>query len=83
MPENIPHLSSPVSATNSGNGNSLIQSGLPGPPGPNKAGSPVKESSFLHRETSADDQDAFGVEREDADKSALGESGQVEIQGQS
>jgi len=51
VPENIPHLSSPVSGTN-GFSNLLHpqqhHSNL-------QAGSPVKESSFLNRETSAED----------------------------
>jgi hypothetical protein len=54
VPENIPHLSSPVSGPN-GIGSVLHphhhhqhHPGL-------QAGSPVKESSFLHRETSAED----------------------------
>ena len=48
VPENIPHLSSPVNSPN-GIGN-LIQhhSSM-------QAGSPVKESSFLNRETSAEE----------------------------
>ncbi|KAI9815007.1 MAG: hypothetical protein M1827_002850 [Pycnora praestabilis] len=51
LPENIPHLSSPSPNTTStnGNGNSHPQ-GQGG-----SSGSPVKESSFLHRETSVDD----------------------------
>jgi hypothetical protein len=55
VPENIPHLSSPVGSAALGPGspnglhlhahhNNVMQ-----------AGSPVKESSFLHRETSADE----------------------------
>ncbi|KAI9054141.1 hypothetical protein LZ554_001312 [Drepanopeziza brunnea f. sp. 'monogermtubi'] len=55
LPENIPHLSSPGvgSASQGGSGNSNVvhpggQGGLP-------SGSPVKESSFLNRETSVDD----------------------------
>ncbi|KFY63867.1 hypothetical protein V496_03653 [Pseudogymnoascus sp. VKM F-4515 (FW-2607)] len=51
LPENIPHLTSPgVSGVNggSGNGNVQMQGGL-------ASGSPVKESSFLNRETSVDD----------------------------
>ncbi|CAL3967270.1 unnamed protein product [Diplocarpon coronariae] len=55
LPENIPHLSSPgvgnASQGGSGNGNivhSVSSAGLPG-------GSPVKESSFLNRETSVDE----------------------------
>jgi hypothetical protein len=54
VPENIPHLSSPVSGPN-GIGSLLHphhhqqhHSGM-------QAGSPVKESSFLNRETSAED----------------------------
>lgn len=63
VPENIPHLSSPVSGSN-GLGNSSLhphhqhqhqhQSGL-------QAGSPVKESSFLNRETSAEDVEGSGA----------------------
>ena len=50
VPENIPHLSSPV---NSGNGSGMLHphqhhSSM-------QAGSPVKESSFLNRETSAEE----------------------------
>ncbi|MCJ1298923.1 hypothetical protein MMC08_001714 [Hypocenomyce scalaris] len=51
LPENIPHLTSPGPNANngSGNGNSgQLQGG--------QSGSPVKESSFLHRETSVDEQ---------------------------
>jgi len=45
LPENIPHLSSPSpGGANGGPGNTGVQSG-----------SPVKENSFLNRETSADD----------------------------
>lgn len=54
LPENIPHLTSPgignASQGGSGNGNTGISSGLPG-------GSPIKEASFLNRETSVDEQD--------------------------
>lgn len=53
LPENIPHLTSPgvgnPSQGGSGNGNTLT-AGLP-------SGSPVKEASFLNRETSVDEQD--------------------------
>lgn len=71
VPENIPHLSSPVNAGGNGSpgsGGSAIPKhlGLGGgaPAGtPNavpqgfQAGSPVKESSFLNRETSASEAD--------------------------
>jgi hypothetical protein len=55
VPENIPHLSSPTA----NHGGSLNGNGsLPGHgSGGQQSGSPVKESSFLHRETSVDDQD--------------------------
>jgi len=53
LPENIPHLSSPgVSSVNGGSGNINIQLGTGGAA---QSGSPVKESSFLNRETSAED----------------------------
>ncbi|KAI1876247.1 hypothetical protein JX265_000506 [Neoarthrinium moseri] len=57
VPENIPHLSSPngassTSGLNGGHHGSIsAASGV----GVGPAGSPVKESSFLNRETSADD----------------------------
>jgi len=56
QPENIPHLSTPANGLNTnnngnGNGNGADKN--------NQAGSPVKESSFLHRETSAEE----GAER--------------------
>jgi hypothetical protein len=57
VPENIPHLSSPVSGPN-GIGSMLHphhhHQHHPGM----QAGSPVKESSFLNRETSAEDIEA-------------------------
>jgi len=60
LPENIPHLSSPVAGNpaqgGSGNGNALTPGGTLLP-----SGSPVKESSFLNRETSVDE-----VEKENA-----------------
>ena len=52
LPENIPHLSSPSPANNGSagsNGNGVPQGG--------QGGSPVKESSFLHRETSVNEQE--------------------------
>ncbi|MCJ1361553.1 hypothetical protein MMC16_000653 [Acarospora aff. strigata] len=57
LPENIPHLASPgphPNGANNGNGHPAN-----GPQGP-QSGSPVKESSFLHRETSVDDQENQG-----------------------
>ena len=53
VPENIPHLTSPGPSNGNSNG-----AGAPGHPGVGaQSGSPVKESSFLHRETSIDEQD--------------------------
>ena len=52
LPENIPHLSSP----GPNNGNNGASNGAPSGSVPGAtSGSPVKESSFLHRETSADE----------------------------
>jgi hypothetical protein len=75
VPENIPHLSSPISNVNSNTstssssaGGGAAPAGTPGAPGSAlpkhahhgsipgvQAGSPIKEASFLQRETSADD----------------------------
>lgn len=54
LPENIPHLSSPGvgNASQGGSGNINIQLGGSGG---GQSGSPVKESSFLNRETSVDE----------------------------
>jgi len=66
LPENIPHLSSPgVGTVNGGSGNNNVQMGGAGGA---QSGSPVKESSFLNRETSIDE-----VEKDDG-ASRLGES---------
>lgn len=56
LPENIPHLSSPGigNASQGGSGNSNIHLGSSGGL---QSGSPVKESSFLNRETSVDEID--------------------------
>ncbi|KFY89804.1 hypothetical protein V500_05503 [Pseudogymnoascus sp. VKM F-4518 (FW-2643)] len=55
LPENIPHLTSPgVSGVNGGSGNGNVQMGVAGGLA---SGSPVKESSFLNRETSVDEED--------------------------
>jgi len=70
VPENIPHLSSPISGTNGFNGllhpqqhHSSLQ-----------AGSPVKESSFLNRETSAEDLEGApeGQQKQESDKATTG-----------
>ncbi|MCJ1403160.1 hypothetical protein MMC11_006383 [Xylographa trunciseda] len=58
LPENIPHLTSP-SLSNGGN---PAVSGTNGQQSSGQSGSPVKESSFLHRETSVDDQDLSASE---------------------
>lgn len=65
VPENIPHLSSPVGAAHGApkldnNGGNPV---LHPPHGSMQAGSPVKESSYLHRETSAEE-----VEGEEGNK---------------
>ncbi|KAI9841703.1 MAG: hypothetical protein M1837_000435 [Sclerophora amabilis] len=52
LPENIPHLSSPGASNGNGNGNATQGQSQSGP-----SGSPVKESSFLYRQTSIDDQE--------------------------
>jgi hypothetical protein len=65
VPENIPHLSSPVN--NSGLLNAAKHhSAIPGV----QAGSPVKESSFLNRETSAEELE--DQEKEKENKSPAG-----------
>ncbi|TVY50491.1 mRNA stability protein [Lachnellula cervina] len=58
LPENIPHLSSPGvgSANQGGSGNGNIHSHSGSTAGL-QSGSPVKESSFLNRETSVDEGD--------------------------
>ncbi|KAI1341428.1 camp-regulated phosphoprotein/endosulfine conserved region-domain-containing protein [Xylariaceae sp. FL0016] len=60
-PENIPHLSSPSQSTGPGAHHqhhpSLSHQGSVGGPAGAAAGSPVKESSLLQKETSAEDKD--------------------------
>ena len=52
LPENIPHLTSPGPLSGVSSNGSIANGGsLPGA----SSGSPVKESSFLHRETSVDE----------------------------
>ncbi|KAH7148877.1 camp-regulated phosphoprotein/endosulfine conserved region-domain-containing protein [Dactylonectria macrodidyma] len=59
VPENIPHLSSP---NGSSAGTKHVHPSIPGI----QAGSPIKESSFLKSETSADETQQDG--NQDADK---------------
>ncbi|MCJ1446822.1 MAG: hypothetical protein MMC23_007329 [Stictis urceolatum] len=56
QPENIPHLSSP--GPNNGNGSQERSGSMSQQQTPGQAGSPVKESSFLNRETSADENES-------------------------
>ncbi|KAF6224042.1 hypothetical protein HO133_010616 [Letharia lupina] len=52
LPENIPHLTSPgPNSGSNGNSNGASNGSIPGA----SSGSPVKESSFLQRETSVDE----------------------------
>ncbi|EGS20116.1 uncharacterized protein CTHT_0046210 [Thermochaetoides thermophila DSM 1495] len=76
VPEKIPHLTTPVSGPN-GIG-SLLHPHLHQQHHPSmSAGSPVKESSFLHRETSAED-----LEREEEEERKRAEAEQQERQQQ-
>ena len=63
LPENIPHLSSPIVGNSSqgGSGNGNMQ--MSGSVGGVQSGSPVKESSFLHRETSIDEVEKAAEDR--------------------
>lgn len=59
-PENIPHLTSPSNGNVTGTAH-MVHQGHGA-----QSGSPVKESSFLHRETSINDQDDnAGMEEKD------------------
>ena len=53
VPEDIPHLSSPINSGATGANHRGSVAGA-------QAGSPVKESSFLHRETSAEENTSSG-----------------------
>lgn len=55
VPENIPHLSSPMNNSSNNNNNGAVPRGSVSSVPGLQAGSPVKESSFLHRETTAED----------------------------
>lgn len=61
VPENIPHLSSPI------NGTGAVPKHLGSTAGI-QAGSPIKESSFLNRETSADENNNKQSDAEDQPK---------------
>ncbi|KAI4229382.1 MAG: hypothetical protein L6R36_000923 [Xanthoria steineri] len=80
LPENIPHLTSPVPTNGHSNGSnghsgSISHSGsmnsgsaIPG----GQSGSPVKEASFLHRGMSVDEQAVESPKDEGGNKSPLG-----------
>jgi hypothetical protein len=71
VPENIPHLSSPVNSSNGIGGVGLLHPHQHHPS--MQAGSPVKESSFLNRETSAEDIER-GENKKPEDASAAADS---------
>jgi hypothetical protein len=88
VPENIPHLTSPVNgggaAPKHGSHHGSIASGA-------QAGSPIKESSFLNRETSAEEDPAQAAaptasadgaaKTEDTDKEPLAAGEGIPIRG--
>lgn len=66
LPENIPHLSSPSmtgAASQGGSGNGNHHMGMGGITGA-QSGSPVKESSYLNRQSSIDDVEDSKVEQQ-------------------
>ncbi|KAH6899729.1 camp-regulated phosphoprotein/endosulfine conserved region-domain-containing protein [Thelonectria olida] len=65
-PENIPHLSSPISGNTNGPQHAHRAS-IPGIPGI-QAGSPIKESSFLKSQTSAEESEAAQEEAANQDE---------------
>ncbi|KAH0543634.1 hypothetical protein FGG08_002072 [Glutinoglossum americanum] len=67
LPENIPHLTSPVTASNGMHVGQQTQ--LQG----HHSGSPIKESRFLSRETSAEDGGEEGTKK-NGDESSTGSS---------
>ncbi|KAL8861244.1 MAG: hypothetical protein Q9178_002460 [Gyalolechia marmorata] len=82
LPENIPHLTSPVPSNghngSNGHSGSLSHSGsmsggsiLPG----GQSGSPVKEASFLHRGESVDEQAVESPKDEGGNNGLLGKDG--------
>jgi len=82
LPENIPHLTSPPPSTNNGNNGGVTMASQA-----SQGTSPVKEASFLHRETSMDDQDeqqnVSSDEPTQASMSPPSESKQVPLRWQS
>ena len=85
VPENIPHLSSPVSGPN-GIGSMLHPHHHHQHHTSMQAGSPVKESSFLNRETSAEDVEAAKPEEQPptegaAQPAAEGEKQEIPVRG--
>ncbi|KAI2627430.1 Endosulfine-domain-containing protein [Hypomontagnella submonticulosa] len=83
VPENIPHLTSP----NGQNGSTAVghqhHPSLHGHNGQQvtAAGSPIKEGSFLHRETSADDNDNAAGEDAEENKDSAAAPEQVDAKG--
>ncbi|KAK4466480.1 camp-regulated phosphoprotein/endosulfine conserved region-domain-containing protein [Cladorrhinum samala] len=67
LPENIPHLSSPVGGAN-GIGSPLHPHHQHHPGA--QSGSPVKESSFLNRETSAEEIEKAGADTQEEQTSS-------------
>lgn len=65
LPENIPHLTSPGLGAGPGQGGSGNGNMQLGGVGGGLSGSPVKESSFLNRETSVDDAEEKGKDASD------------------
>lgn len=75
VPENIPHLSSPTSS-NTGLNTALHHPSVSG----QQSGSPVKESSFLHCETNADEAEKKdGKENVPVEEPAGGEAQAIPI----
>ncbi|KAJ4265468.1 hypothetical protein NW762_004756 [Fusarium torreyae] len=67
VPENIPHLSSPVNGSGGNVPKHAHHGSVPGI----QAGSPIKESSFLKSETSVEETQADGADKnKDADAAA-------------
>lgn len=87
VPENIPHLSSPVNNNSNNSVGSGPGAGVAAQPQSGsfpkhthhgsvpgiQAGSPIKESSFLQRETSADDFEATETKKDGGEPLAAGE----------